>query len=103
MHPNTTCGFGLCHEPATRLVIAPTAIGRRAELLCATHGARRAELGEVLDTIGTVPTLEPVGWRIGYSADGLSRALRRRGLFWTAIRSDARRRSFGRFMSGEVA
>ena len=32
--PNAaTCGFGLCHEPATCLVIAPTAIGRRAELL----------------------------------------------------------------------
>ena len=57
---------------------------------------------EALWRDGTVPTLVLVGHRIGYSADGLSRALVRRGLSWTAIRSDAYRRSFGRFMSGEA-
>jgi hypothetical protein len=52
---------------------------------------------------GEPPTLRLVGLNIGYTADGLSRALVRRGLSWTAIRNDAYRRSFGRFMSGEVA
>lgn len=52
---------------------------------------------------GRVPTLELVASHTGYSPDGLSRTLVRRGLSWTAIRSDARRRSFGRFMSGEMA
>lgn len=51
---------------------------------------------------GLAPTLTLVGDRIGYSADGLSRGLIRRGLSWPAIRSDAYRRSFGRFMSGEA-
>ena len=52
---------------------------------------------------GAPPTLRLVGLKIGYSADGLSRALVRLGLSWNAIRSDAYRRSFGRFMSGEAA
>jgi hypothetical protein len=47
-----------------------------------------------------VPTLRLVAPSVGYSTDSLSRALVARDLSWTAIRSDARRRSFGRFMSG---
>ncbi|MGI9146025.1 MAG: hypothetical protein ACR2IK_05670 [Chloroflexota bacterium] len=45
------CGFGLCPQPATRMVVTPTAIGRRVEALCDQHAARRVELGPVLDNI----------------------------------------------------
>jgi hypothetical protein len=53
----------------------------------------------------TVPTLELVGGRIGYSEKGLSRALVHRELSWPAIRSDALRRSlsYGGLLMPEVA
>jgi hypothetical protein len=42
------CGFGLCKQPATRIVTTRAPIGRRVELLCGAHAQRRHELEEVL-------------------------------------------------------
>jgi len=38
------CGFGVCREPATRVVITRAPIGHRVEVLCDPHARRRAEL-----------------------------------------------------------
>jgi hypothetical protein len=51
MHPNSTCRFGLCRQPGTRLVTTRTAIGRRVELLCQQHRDRRAAIEQVLDDV----------------------------------------------------
>lgn len=48
------------------------------------------------------PTLALVAAAIGYSEDGLSRALQRRGIDWRAVRDDSERQAFGRVSVGKA-
>jgi hypothetical protein len=50
-----SCGFGICHEPATQVVITRSPIGHRVERLCDAHAQRRAELEETWTLDENVP------------------------------------------------
>jgi len=53
--------------------------------------------------LGRAPTQAEVAHRIGYSPSGLEKALRRQRSYWSTVKLEARRRSFGRIKADLAA